>query len=338
MALIDVIRQKSRAAPAPTSAATLGQQAQTLATGKAGLGGGSQMSNLQSQLAAQAGQAQGDQIAAQSAATSQQQVAQGAAQTRQFDQAQQAQQMQMNQQQQQIVAQQLMADRQRTAQEQSVIKELQAKEEIAGKQLSSAYANSLADLASRRGVAEQDIFSELKMAQKELTADEYRARLDQTAHVLAMADQKYLDEIRRIGQMNNMMDQAEFSREAQEIAFGQDMQILGQQFHMQSLTNEDARSFQREMANMSLDTAMKLAEQAMKEQAYSNMITGATNVTTGLIAHNWGSSGTEADYSQSTAADWQAGQSLQTQPTAPSNMSVEPTSFTDSMLNSPLGG
>ena len=81
MALMDLIKQKRQAQPAPTSAADIARLQQVRATGKAAVGGGGPaMSNLAAQQAQVEGQAQAAQIDTQAAI---QQQALGAAETQQ---------------------------------------------------------------------------------------------------------------------------------------------------------------------------------------------------------------------------------------------------------------
>lgn len=285
--LMDIIKSKRPAQPAPQSAQAMRTMGTTAMTGKeGGPQTGPAMSNIAAQQAAQAGQA----------AASQQQLGQtmamqqlGAAEKTQQEQqqlAQDAQQRQFLQQQQQLTTQQLVADQRRAVEADMATEALTAAERNQSKQLQSGYDNALKDLATQRGISEQEIFQWAKQNRQQLGAEKYRSFLEQTAHAMAMADQQYVDTLRREGQIRNLQDQIAFKKEATQLAFGQNYQILGQQFNMQRLMGMDARQFRTEMAKMDMNTALALAEQASKEAAYKNMLMGATNIATGIIAYN----------------------------------------------------
>lgn len=291
--LMDIINQRKKTqAPAPVAAGDVLAQQQAAATGKVSrTSGGPAISNVGSQLAAAAGQ---QQMAALDTQGMIQQQALSQAETQQdqrFGLAQSAQQSQMGQQQANLAAQTQQADAARAAREQMAVRELQQKEDLGTRELSDGYSNALANMASERNIVEQDIFRNAAQERDKLGAEQFRAYLDQSAHAMAMSNQKYVDEITRIGQKANLRDEIEFRREAQRLAFGQDFDIMGQQFDMQKLMNADEREFRKAMADMDIDTALRLAEQAAKEQAYKQVLTGATNMATSYVSYGAGSGG-----------------------------------------------
>lgn len=285
--LLDIIKSKKKAMPAPEQAETLRRIGTAGATGKAvGPQTGPAMSNIAAQRAAQAGQAQMEQVElAQTAGQQQLGFAQQMGE-RQVQSAEDAQRQQFLQQQRQLQTQQIIQDQRRATQADMAAEAMLAQEQNLSKQLESSYANILSKLATDRGIAEQDIFQYAKQARAELGAERYRAFLEQTAHAMALSDKKYTDTLRRIGQKRDLQNQINFKREAMQLAMGQDFEILGQQFNMQRLMGADAREFKTQLAKMDMNTAIQLAEQASKEAAYKSMITGATNIATGIVAYN----------------------------------------------------
>ena len=116
--IMDIIKQRKQAAgTAPASAQQLAEQQATAATGKVGRGaGGPQMSNLGAQLAAQATQAQQQQLATQGAMQTQALTAAEQQQDKQFQQAQKAQQMRKDTATKDLAAKAQMADSQEDTQ------------------------------------------------------------------------------------------------------------------------------------------------------------------------------------------------------------------------------
>jgi hypothetical protein len=292
---MDIINQRKKTqGPAPVSAEDVSAQQQAAATGKAGrASGGPAMSNVGSQLAAATGQQQLDAINTQGMIQQQGLKQAETQQNQQFGLAQNAQTNQFQQQQANIAAQTQQADAARAAREEMAVKELQQREDIGGKELSNGYANALANMASERGIVEQDIFMNAARERESFGADQFKAYLDQAAHAMAMSNQKYVDELTRIGQQANLQDEIEFRKEAQKLAFGQDFEIMNQQFDMKKLMNADEREFKKAMAQMDMDTAMKLAEQASKEQAYTSILTGATSMATAYAISDSPNTGVE---------------------------------------------
>lgn len=279
---MDIInKRKQQFGMAPASAQTMAEQTQQTATGKVGRGGATPaISNVEAQLAAQAGQAQQAGLAAQQAGQMQALGQQERMIQQQQDLAGRQQAQQLQQQQQQLLAQQNMADQQRAAQEQMAAKELKARDVNNTKQLNNAYANALADLASQRNITEQNLFEYARQERDKLGLEKSNAFLEQVAHAMALADRKYVDTLVRLGEENNLRDELNFKKEAMKTAFGNDFDILSQQLDMQALMNADARESKQLLAKMDINAAIQLAEQAAKEEAYKNIITGGVGFAT----------------------------------------------------------
>jgi hypothetical protein len=148
--------------------------------------------------------------------------------------------------------------------------------------LNNQYADSLANLANERGVVENDLFQSLSQEMDSLTDDEAASRLEQTAHALAMADKSYLDEIERIGAERNLRDEINFKREAANLVFGKNLELLNRRLDSERLLNMDAREFKTEMAQMDINFAIEIAQQAAKAQAAANIISGGVQAASAL--------------------------------------------------------
>jgi hypothetical protein len=283
MALIDVIRKKKPTiGTAPVSAGDVQQQAATGATGKVQEGQAPSPSNIAAQQAAQEVGTQ------QQALNLERSLAAG-------DQATQLAEQQAAQataaQGQQIQREQTLADL--TTKEQMRGQRLQTEEEMqrvgVGEReksyytrLNNQYADSLANLANERGVVENDLFQSLSQEMDSLTDDEAASRLEQTAHALAMADKSYLDEIERIGAERNLRDEINFKREAANLVFGKNLELLNRRLDSERLLNMDAREFKTEMAQMDINFAIEIAQQAAKAQAAANIISGGVKAASAL--------------------------------------------------------
>ena len=277
MALIDVLRKKQQQitqqrGPAPASVQGMQQQIATGMTGKAQQQQGPAVSGIGQQIAQQQAQAQQQALSQQ-----QEQQATQLAQGIEQQQAEQAfQQRQLGAQRGEALAslttQEQMAAERRQAKDELADMQLTAQEKAVAETLSNRYANALADLASERGIVENNIFQDLANERKSLSADKYLAALSQRAHVLAMSDRRYVAQIQQIGAMNDLRDTIEFKKEAQALQFGENLKILSKSVDQQRLLNADKRQFAEEMSKMSLDDAFAIAEQALKAQETSAIV------------------------------------------------------------------
>lgn len=289
MVIADIIKKRKAQNQGPSSAQSIAQRQQRLATGKSmGTQVGPAMSNIAAQTAAQSGQAQ---QAAQQFQTAQ--AASGLAQQQQqgdqaFAAAQRQQQRQFGVQEQGLLAEGQIQMQQRDAQDQMASQQLKQSEQQAREKLNNQYANGLAELTSERSMVENQVFQGLEFARKTLASDVFNAGVEQLGHMLAMSDRAYLDEITRVGQMHNLRDEIAFKREATELAFGQDLEILRQQFDIQALINADARETRLAIQDMSDNTAWQLAEQAAQEEAYKNVIQGISAGSKAAAGADWG--------------------------------------------------
>lgn len=287
MSLLDIIKQRKQARPAATAAGDVAALQQTAATGKAAAPTtGPAVSGVQSQLAAQAGAAQQQQIGLAGMVADQQLGAAERLQQQQIEQQQRQQRQRHAQQLKAISAETQITDARRQAEDQMARERLKATEQANTTQLNNSYAEALKELATNRQIVEQDIFSQAKQERQQLTVDKYEAHLEQIAHITALSDRKYIDEITRIGRLRNLQDDIEFRREAIELAFGNDLEILNQQFDMQRLMNVEEREFKNAMADIDINTAVELAKIAAKEQAYANIIQGTTTAAAAAFTYS----------------------------------------------------
>lgn len=284
---MEIIKSRKTQAPAPEQSGTLRNLAVSGATGKeVGPSAGPQMSNIAAQRAAQEGKAQLGQLQLQQQLGQQQLGFQNQMQEQQTLLAEEQQEQQLLQQQKNLMNQETAQSQRLGARADMAAEEMLAREQNQTLQLEKAYSNVLAELASERGIVEQELFSWANQQRGELSLAERRAFIEQTAHSMALADRKYTDQIKQIAQVRDLQDQLNFKKEATFLAFGQNFEILGQQFDMQRLINADAREFQDMIKRMDINTALAMAEQASKESVYKSMLTGAAEIGSGIVQYN----------------------------------------------------
>ena len=275
MSLLDVLNK--RKTPAAPSSGDIEKLATTGATGKAQATGASgATSSLAGQVAGQ--QAQSAAEATQDAQISTAGAIQQGTQEQKaaLDLASQAQALRRGQQTADLTAGAQTAAAGRQAQTDMKRQARSAEESQYLNNITNAYAESLSELASQRDTVTQDLFANFRQSTEELSDAKAAARLEQTAHAMAMSDRSYLDEITRIGAERNLMDEISFRREVNDLTFGNTLDILDQRMDAQRILNMDAREFKQEMAQMDINTAIELASQAAKAQAAASILQGTT--------------------------------------------------------------
>ena len=317
MSLLDVLRkrQKKALAPqAPSSSPTAGELerlAVTGATGRQQAATGPATSSLAGQIAQQQATQAQQQLGTEQALQAAGMAQDIQAQQEQLDLAAQEQALRRGQQQAGITAQTQMEGAQRQAQAEMSRTARSAQERQYLTNLTNQYANQLADLASQRGIVEQDLFSDFKQNVAQLSDAKAAAGLEQLSHALALSDRQYVDQLNRLGAERNLMDEIAFKREANELVFQNNLDILSDRLDKQRILNMDAREFKKEMAQMDINEAIRIAEQAAKAQATANILKGGIGVATSLSSYYAGQGSSPTSTSSPTTTEWSAGQSQQ---------------------------
>lgn len=281
MALLDILRQKKQQlGAAPTQAGDISKLQQTAATGQAAAPtAGPAMSSIQSQLAAQQTQSTLDQTALGEAAAVQELGAAESRQQQQFDYKQDQQAKQLAEQRTALAQQFWAGDQERATTQDMTRAQLTSRAEQETQKTTQQFSNALRELAAARNITEQDIYAEVAKSQSALGLEKSKSVIEQLTHYAAMSDQDYLNQIKSIGAQRRLDDDLNFRKEAVRVAMGTDMQSLNRQFDFKRLLNMDSRAAKEELSKMDINTAIDLAKQASKEQAYTNMIVGTTEAT-----------------------------------------------------------
>lgn len=280
MALFDDIKSRLAQRREAQQAAPGTQQAalQTKATGKAAAEVGPKVSTE----AALGAQASGQQARQQQAATgalqagAQEQAAQGVAQRLEAAKAGLATQRQAAQQ--QLGAQSRMAGAARAGQADIFGQQVQTQERLTTEKIQNAYEQRLQELALERDITVDNIFEQYRQSNKELAFRKDAAELEQLAHTLAMRDKQYLQELNNVARINQLGNELEFKKEAQRLIMGAEFDALIDSLGWQEAFNQDARDFKKEMADLSLEEALKIHTAEVQARNTQALISGATAV------------------------------------------------------------
>lgn len=278
MALIDILRKKAGRMPAAqqTDVGALESQIVAGQTGRLQQQTGPGISGIGQQLAAQQVQAQQKGLQAQQLQATEQLSGQIQAGEERAALAEAGLEQQREQALTGLTAESVMQAQRRQAQEDAQAVALEAKSSEFSDKITNMYANFINNLASERGIVEQDLFNEFKREQASLSADKAAARLFQLGHVLALADRQYVDTITNIARERNLREDLNFQQESYELQMGQSMEIMDRRMDFTAALNKNAREFKEEMFNMDMDSALELANLAEKEQNYIAIMNGVS--------------------------------------------------------------
>jgi len=316
MALLDTLRKRMSNVQKPKTQATdvgaLEAQITAGQTGREQQAKGPAVSGIGSQLAAQQAQAQQGALTAEQQQATEQLAGQMALSEEQQALAEKGLEQKRGQALAGITSQQVMAAQRRQAEEDAQAEKLEAQSSMYADEITNAFANHLKDLATERGIAEQDMFASFDREQKSLNAEKAAARLHQLGHIMALSDRQYVDAITAVARERNLRDDLAFQQESYEIMMGKDLELMQDRMDFQAVLNKSEREFAKEMAEMDIKTALELAEIAAKEKNYVQAIKGTTTLAkSGVSMYLSGQGDSDGEsYTYTTAKEERAGQSL----------------------------
>lgn len=142
--------------------------------------------------------------------------------------------------------------------------------------ITNAFDQQLQNLASERGVAEQDIFESFRQGNEELEFRKDAAELQQAAFMAAMSNKQYIQELNNIATMNNLNDELAFKEELSRLILGKQLDGLLEDLGWQEAYAADANEFKKTIANMDIQTALDIAKMDIKQANNKAVIEGAT--------------------------------------------------------------
>lgn len=108
------------------------------------------------------------------------------------------------------------------------------------------------------------ILNDLSQQKGELDLDKDRARLEQASFILAMGDKQYTDELQQIGQRRRLDNEADFNQEMQQLAFGNNLDLLKSKLASGDILAASDREFNKAMSKLSIEDAIKIAQTEMQ--------------------------------------------------------------------------
>ena len=153
---------------------------------------------------------------------------------------------------------------------------LSNKEQMSLAQMTAQYDSTVKELASSRGIAEDDIFEHFRQGNEDLADREDAAELEQLGFVLRMRDSQYGDTLIRVGKVQGLEDELAFRKESARLRTGDATSLLVDELGFLEMYNQDERAFAESMNDMSLEQALKLSEAAARDASESQLVNGIT--------------------------------------------------------------
>lgn len=114
------------------------------------------------------------------------------------------------------------------------------------------------------------LLNDLSRDRGSLSLEKDKARLEQTAFLMAMQDKKYTDQLQDAGRRQRLDDQVAFNEEMQKQAFGLELDLLKDKLQKQDILSASDREFQQMLSSMSIADAQAIAQM---EMAYDQQVT-----------------------------------------------------------------
>lgn len=172
-------------------------------------------------------------------------------------------------------------------QEQLQTAEIDAAKQRKLRSINSQAESQLRALAAQGRIDVDDLFADFKRSNQELEFRQDAAQLEQLGTLLALQDRKYIDELNRIGERRKLYDQSNWAKEKSRVIYGETLDGLMRDLNFQRGQDVSNRDYQRQLAQIDIDTAIAMANAAMRDEASRAMWEAGTSVAARAASTNW---------------------------------------------------
>jgi len=167
---------------------------------------------------------------------------------------------------------------QTSANEANALARTQAAETQTVERINNAASMQLKKLASEKQTNLNGMLDEFEHSNRELEFRKDSVELEQIGFLLAMRDQAYVDEIKRIGEERNLRSDLEFQKEMGDLVWGEELQRMMESLGFKSLTAAKDRDLKIELAGIDATTAMQMADALIKQANTQAIAEGGTTI------------------------------------------------------------
>ena len=149
--------------------------------------------------------------------------------------------------------------------------------------MNTAAESNLREMAATREIKMDSIFASFKRSNLELEDRKDAAKLEQVGFLMAMQDQRYVDEINRVGTLRNLKNDLAFQEEMNTLIWGQETELLMDSLDFKWSEDVKDSDFAKELAKIDIESAISLSNAAINDASQAAMYEGAgTAVSAGL--------------------------------------------------------
>lgn len=156
--------------------------------------------------------------------------------------------------------------------------ELDAKKQQQLFAINTGAESSLREMAATRNIKMDSLFSSFKKSNVELEDRKDAAKLEQVGFLLAMQDQRYLDEINRVGNMKNLKNDISFQEEMNHLVWGQETSLLMNNLDFKWDQDVKDSDFAKQLSKIDIDAALSMANASLQEAQQQAMYEGGGTV------------------------------------------------------------
>lgn len=171
--------------------------------------------------------------------------------------------------------------------------QLQSDEQIKTTQLNAAADQKARELASNMSVSLDNIWRDFKQGEQDLAYRKDASQIEQVGFVLAMRDQSYVDELKRVGQERSLDDKISYQDEMTRVVLGDKMDMAIQQLGFKADLNADQRAWDIKLGQMNIDAAITIMNSEIQQQQQQQMISGVATAAVGVAKYAAGSSSSD---------------------------------------------
>ena len=154
------------------------------------------------------------------------------------------------------------------------------------RQREQAIEGQRAETSLRGRIQTESILQGLEQGKAELGERQRQQGLEQVAASLRLQDQQYVDNLRREGERARLDENISFAEQLQKSIFENNAALLKMQLKNKSLLAADDREFNKSLARMGYDDAIRAARENIKADQQSALIGGiASMVPVGAQAY-----------------------------------------------------
>lgn len=149
------------------------------------------------------------------------------------------------------------------------------------------HQEKISDLQSHYSQQANQILDELQNAAATMNVNQRAAKMDQAGFLIRGANENYVKELNRQGQLNRLNNSTDFKTQMAQAVFDKDTELFDSDIKFKQFINSNGRDFQVALANMSDDFALNMGHLAAQEASTAAMFSGAsTALESGLKAYN----------------------------------------------------